>query len=132
MRNLVFIWYKLEWNRVHAVTSIFISKSLSLKYMPQMSPTVRADYLSASSVHICHSIHRVLYLIVEAWPSTARAKFILRLIQLCVTLTAYIGSWLFVVIIFSAHRSLRSLMDYYSLLFWSELVVLCHSISFKI
>src|SRR3989344_2802386 len=128
-RLLIFLWFKIERNRVDAVAfSCFIRRPV-IEHMSEMCIADCTD--NFSTVHavrtVIFQLHRSCFCnIIETWPSSTRLKFCIGLKQRASTYHTVIHSALFVFQIFSGKGSFCSSHAADLVLFRSELFVLFH------
>jgi len=87
---------------------IFFGLFFSLEHMPKVSTTVRAGYFYTPAaclrrqVFVYVACHGTLHFVVKTWPSTARFKFTVRLIERGTTFSTMVCSLIGILVQLSA------------------------------
>ncbi len=92
------------------MTGILVRKALSFKYVPKMAPARSTYNFDAATMLVGPSVHGARDFVVEARPTTAGIKFVVRSIQWCIAATTVIGARLSVIAVSAGKGWLRALM----------------------
>ena len=129
----LFSWFFPELHRegVHAVTSVGRSESLPMKYMTEMSATIRTGNLRPSAISIDRLTDSTLDSRIEWWPTASRVEFELTSVEVDTTLPTWVDTLLESIRILSDEWHLSALTDDDASLFWSEGIVVFHKVKCK-
>lgn len=102
---------------------VLIRKTFAFEDVAQVTATVGADDLRATSVRIRNALHASREFVIETGPAAARLKLRFRRIQRVVAAPANEGSGRIKRFVLAAERPFRSLVDDDSFFIWRQLIV---------
>lgn len=106
--------YELERYGIDAMASVFGRKFFALEHVSEVSAAIGTDDFGAFAIGVRDALDGAFDLVVEARPSAARVKLVIRSVEWCAALAAGVGAGFVRFIEFSGKGGFGPLVDYYA------------------